>query len=657
MHQYYFEQYHQAILQRIASLKKGLGISTTATTTLIVGTPVDVRHLEARYKLIRYELPKKLYWLADKNHHTYGQMHNSLRDQLDYPYKTFKYDQLDGTKKWVVYALYPRHVDPVTLQLAFLSDEPLPTSEIALDQLDLQLLLQLLQIAYCHNEQSGRFVGQDQCYVYAKKDNNDTHLCLQIDIQADSCMQAEEDEQEFTVVAQPRYLRQVISPQMHPYSSPYFVRKEHRSRSIFCQLKKAEIEAYGCHTEPLYKMYTDEEQHATLLSQDQAYIEGCMGKLLYDFIRDFSMHLASNGFIIRSGERHFSRFTPSNQHQLQLPLSLLNPQEWLPLMPEGFVFIRKKRYDAGRSANETLLYVENDALHFLDLRDPDQLVLRDDLFARLGVNWQAMYDQMRRKCHMGESDGEPALSRYDVIVGPDLFITLENLNERVLYNYDEIIRGQTSMNIALPIEEFKLLPHYDIVCTTDCLPRSALIHRGLLESHACRKNRREEVSLKFYRQLEKYDAFLNDVQHYHSTISFDNLTQGQHWEEITHIFNMKPDINSQYAYDQFKGYYQKRGWFTNNKEKVLSMYEGIWYDDTHCYIVGMEQPPDQQQPYAHRIKRFQVYQGADHFDMSPLLLTVGVQAINLKQDGADPYPFHLIDLHVERRLQLQGREC
>src|SRR5579884_4496651 len=191
MHQYYFEQYHQTIMQRVALLRKRPGTSTTATTTLIIDTPVDVRHLEARYKLMRYELPKKLYRLADKNRHAYGQLHNSLRDQLDYPYKTYKYDQLDGVRKWVVYILYPRHADPVTLQIAFLSDEPLPVSEIALDQLDLELLLQLLQVAYCRSEQGWRFVGQNQCYIYAKKDSNDTHLCLQIDIQADSCIQAD----------------------------------------------------------------------------------------------------------------------------------------------------------------------------------------------------------------------------------------------------------------------------------------------------------------------------------------------------------------------------------------------------------------------------------------------------------------------------------
>jgi len=68
---------------------------TTPTTTLIVSRPTDFRALEARYKLVRYELPMDLQWMAKKNRTIYGQMHNSLRDQLDCPYKTFTHDRRD----------------------------------------------------------------------------------------------------------------------------------------------------------------------------------------------------------------------------------------------------------------------------------------------------------------------------------------------------------------------------------------------------------------------------------------------------------------------------------------------------------------------------------------------------------------------------------
>ena len=65
---------------------------TTQTTTLIVTRPADFSLLEARFRLMRYELPAVLYRRKNKN--DYGRMHNCLRDQLDYPYKVFTHDKM-----------------------------------------------------------------------------------------------------------------------------------------------------------------------------------------------------------------------------------------------------------------------------------------------------------------------------------------------------------------------------------------------------------------------------------------------------------------------------------------------------------------------------------------------------------------------------------
>ena len=105
---------------------------TTPTTTLIVSKPTDFRALEARYKLIRYELPMDLQWMAKKNATIYGQMHNSLRDQLECPYKTFTHDRRDGPEvdKWAVYALYRHNETPTTISLSFLPHAPVHASLI-----------------------------------------------------------------------------------------------------------------------------------------------------------------------------------------------------------------------------------------------------------------------------------------------------------------------------------------------------------------------------------------------------------------------------------------------------------------------------------------------------------------------------------------------
>jgi hypothetical protein len=120
---------------------------TVQTTTLIVMKPTDFSLLEKEYKLLRYVLPDSFRRRLKNNSNIYGQMHNYLRDQLDYPYKTFKYDQLDnGITRWVVYVLYPRDIEPQSVTIPFLSDSRLPESKISFASLDLHLLLKLLHI-------------------------------------------------------------------------------------------------------------------------------------------------------------------------------------------------------------------------------------------------------------------------------------------------------------------------------------------------------------------------------------------------------------------------------------------------------------------------------------------------------------------------------
>jgi hypothetical protein len=333
-------------------------------------------------------------------------------------------------------------------------------------------------------------------------------------------------------------------------------------------------------------------------------------------------------------------------------------QQWLPSLPSEYIFIRKDR------AYETLLYVENDTINFLDLRDASQVVGRDDLLSRLGVDWTAMYEKMLEAAReRGELEPGQEPTRYDVIVGPDLFVELKPANERVLYRYDEIIRRDASMDVAVSIEDLKLLPHYDDVGTAYCLPFSTLMRRGLLEPNAPLRSKRELASLKFYHQLERYDAFLDEVKRRDPLISFNRLTQGAYWEEIIRIFEMQPDKHGCYSRGQFKGYYQKRGWFCKGKEKTearhhrLEMYEGVWYDDAHNYIVGPQQPSNQRHLHAHPIWHFAVYQGTEHFESASLLRSISALYACPPQYRQHPYAFHLIDLYVESWLHYSGVEA
>ena len=165
---------------------------TVQTTTLLVSRPADFPELEAKFTLVRYVLPAALrsknYDERNKSNGAtiYAQLHNSLRSQLDYPYRTFMYDRIDGPPKWVVYVLVPHGEVPKVLRLGFQPGPPLEPQPIPFSAIEFHVLLKLLQIAYFRGEQPGYFIGQDYCYVYAKRSKElDCDICVEVQLQGD----------------------------------------------------------------------------------------------------------------------------------------------------------------------------------------------------------------------------------------------------------------------------------------------------------------------------------------------------------------------------------------------------------------------------------------------------------------------------------------
>lgn len=756
----------------------------TQTTTLLVNRPTDFHLLAAHFQLIRYELPKHLGYRNNKN--DYGQMHNCLRDRLDYPYKTFKFDQLDGEYKWVVYVLCPHGVTPPPITIPFLSNAPLKQRQIAFDQLEFHILLKLLQIAYVRGEQAESFVGQDFCYIYAKRIKN-THICLQIDLIGDIRNQERALTQEFKVVGQAKPFRRVQEP--NRASHAYFGQRILKEGQVsFVHLKTPDLSKPQ--KKEIYEIRTAKGHRTTLLYHDLQRIDECIGKLLYDFIRGYTSYLAKYGITATSKERIFQPFIPP-KGQGHLSLALLNPvyvydnrlhpthplqayidlltklwpdlqfcplesfelfrdgavlivqdcrredfdedgilygyfddpylslyerypyvpkqslnvnlnesegasratyfhypllpndkeqlkhfqqkiemalsqlylkdvilnqrnvRERLPLAPTGYVFIRKA------SGHETLLYIDKEELRFICLDEPDGPDQRDELLRQFGVNWEEMYKQMLLK-YRKVKDGEIVkhLAHYDVIIGPGIFAELEDMDERVLYDYDEITKRQAELERLIPIDDLKLTPYYDQLRTKQMIPYQKLQNDGLLADEREPQGDAEIKAREFYRQLEQYDEFLEEVRQTHPRISYRELTQGERMERIGQIFNIEPDEKGRYNRRKFIAFYQDRGMFASAKgSDIQQIYKGIWYDENHCYMVGATTSMAQNQPRAHLIRHFDIYLGAEHFDMRPLLLATSVQFVRLDQYTVYPYAFHLIDLYVDNVLRFGNGEA
>lgn len=330
----------------------------------------------------------------------------------------------------------------------------------------------------------------------------------------------------------------------------------------------------------------------------------------------------------------------------------------LPVLPPEFIYLRKFRnIPKLKIPFETMLYMKEDQLRFLDLRHLDQRMQAVELCEHLGVDLIECMEQMIQKYKReGRPEDERVPPSYNVIIGPNLFIEVEDCKERVLYNYQEMTRRQDAVKIVFPVEQFKLLEHYDEIKNKDQLPLEELLMRGLLDGKNPEPGR-EEDSLNFYHQLTNYDAYLDELQEEYPELSFEELTDDKKpfIHQIRYCLNIQPDKNGRFSNRQFIGYFQKLGRYLSDKGRDVHMYENIWSDDQYCYMVGAKDGIQRRQARAHIIRRFDVYQGREHFDIEVFLRMMSVQFVRAKQYTVLPYPFHLIDLYVENVLRFGGQ--
>lgn len=331
--------------------------------------------------------------------------------------------------------------------------------------------------------------------------------------------------------------------------------------------------------------------------------------------------------------------------------------ERLPVLPREFLYLRRFRNSPKLEIPfETMLYMKDDQLQFLDLRHLDQRIQAIELCECLGVDLIECLEQMIKKYKRADRpEDERVPPHYNVIIGPNLFIEIEDCKERVLYNYQEMARRQDAVKIAFPVEHFKLLEHYDEIKNQDQFFLDELFKRGLLAGKNPEPGK-EEDSLDFYRRLTNYDAYLDEILEESPTLSFEELTDDNKpfIHQIRHCLNIQPDKNGRFSNRQFIGYFQKLKRYLSDKGRDVHMYEGIWSDEQDCYMVGAKDGIQRRQARAHIIRRFDVYQGQEHFDIEVFLRMMSVQFVRAKQYTVLPYPFHLIDLYVENVLRFGG---
>ncbi len=751
---------------------------TVTTTTLVIDQPQNYDLLEARYRLVRYVIPDQLRYRKIPT--DFGRVYNTIRDQIDYPYKSFQHDELDGkrNKKWVVYILYPREAPVRDLFLPWFQDTPLPRRDIHFSDLPLHVLLKLLQIRFFRRDETSRFVGQDKCYVYARSGGGDFLYCVEVELKGAPTNTEGAPTQEFRVVPHARRFGKV-EPPFQP-SRPLFGKRAVGNKFFFIHLKSGVAEQ-----EPaVYDIVTFPGRRAQVKYHDPRDLDAGKGKIVLDFIQQFLANLRELGMTGHAKERIFTLSSPPRHVDLPvqqlgvvgvydnrlkrthlladyvrlfnsispgvrfvalddvenapeggvlvlldakaedfeeegmlssesdpylalytahpeipkqslnvntndpdaleggdyLDYPLLQPEDGdlarnlgvalselylkcaivhgigrfaLPLLPKELAFIRKARF--GGEGFTTALWFEGDRLRFHDWRDPAQREAFYQLLDGWGVGWDEQYEQLLAERRRIDRDGAlKDLPTFDIVVGRDLFVAIEDLEERVLYDYEKIEERHKEQRMPHPIAYFRLAPQYDRIRQQRpaLLPLDELSQRGLLDGSREPTTEIARHSLTFYERLREYDALLEEIAVTHPTLSYLELTSGEWLERMARIFDSKPTKEGKYDRKYIARIYKDLGMFLSEKGQDVQLYQGIWHDDTNAFLVGSPTGMKMQgQEHAHLIRRFQVMQGTAHFDEEQFLSTMGVLFVRARQYTVSPYYFHLIDLHVENVLR------
>lgn len=325
----------------------------------------------------------------------------------------------------------------------------------------------------------------------------------------------------------------------------------------------------------------------------------------------------------------------------------------LPFIPDELAFVRRRYFDGDTIT--TALWFAEQQLYFADLGDPtSQREAFYTLLERWGVDWIEQYEKLLAERKRISEHGIKELTAFDIIVGPDLFVAIEDLKERIFYDYDAIEQRHEEYHKTYPIAHFQLVPHYEKLQQdrSTLLPLEQMRQQGLLDGSKPPLGRKAAESQAFYGQLQAYDSFLEEVAMTHPALSFQELTGGEWREQIARIFGGKATKEGKYDRKRIMKIYSDLGMFLTERGENVQLYQGIWYDDTDAFLVGSPDSMDLKgQARAHLIRRFQIMQGSSHFDKEQLLKTMGVLFVRHEQYTVSPYYFHLIDLYVENVLR------
>lgn len=316
---------------------------------------------------------------------------------------------------------------------------------------------------------------------------------------------------------------------------------------------------------------------------------------------------------------------------------------------QDYIYIRKQTYSG--TSYKVMLEIGDDKLIFTDLRKPSGREHLKQTLSKWNLDWYGIEDMLMVKYHKKK---EEHLRRYDLIIMRDKVIELEDVNETVLYDYEELEKRFTAKTRDKRIDKFYLgtPERYDIIKPKDTLSYENLEGLGLLDGRDPFGDS-EETAMAFHNKIVEFDDLIEDLRK--SSISLDELLKVRN-KEIGELFDLPTFKNSEKYNTRYILEMYKKVWddFGSIKGDDVQISKGIWFDDTDLsYRVADVNGFNLAQDRAHRIRRFAVLEGDTDFDLVPFLEATTVNFIRYKQYTVYPYMFYLIDKYIKDILYHQ----
>lgn len=321
----------------------------------------------------------------------------------------------------------------------------------------------------------------------------------------------------------------------------------------------------------------------------------------------------------------------------------------------NFAYLRKENYGRGRNkvSYYVLLRIINDKLVYTHIQDTQGWNELEEVCETKGYSWDNIEDRLLDKYFKDDAPnkGVDNLPGFDLVLMPNMVVEIEELDETLLYKYDEIEKRLDARIKPRPVSEFLLKEHFNnIRHSSISLTLENLEREGLLDDSRQPITHDEENAMAFYRKLEIFDRWIEETFGY-DLVSY-NRVQSEYEDQVAEIFGWSGQKGRKLV--KLLTYYKEIWGFGAATGDDVLPDKGIYYDviDNAYRVASTLGIKGGKQDKAFRIRRFDVIHGdPKKFDMTPFLESMSTQFVRYNRYTVYPYFFGLLNMYIEEILR------